>query len=106
MTLTNCSTKAIDFHSSWAKVDDVVDLVKHLMSDVNDTGDDTLVFRHMRALLFTARSVVILLASALCGPPMPRTSNPPNKLCDFRTADHVAVRLRGGTSFVCQAFPQ
>ena len=86
MTLTNCSMKTIEFYSSWAKVDDVVGLVKHLMSDVKlwcDTGDNMLVFRHMRSLLFTARYMGILLASALCRPLMPKISNPPNTLCDF-----------------------
>ena len=56
--------KTNDFYSSLAKVDDVMDLVQHLM---------------------TPRSVGILLASALCGPPLPKTSNPPNKLCDVLT---------------------
>ena len=59
-----CSMKTNDFYSSLAKVDDVMDLVPHLM---------------------TPRSVGILLASALCGPPLPKTSNPPNKLCDVLT---------------------
>ena len=83
MTLTNCSTKTIDFHPSWRKNDDVRGYSETLMSDVKlwcDTGDNMLVFRHMRALLFTASSVGILLASALCGPPMPKTSNPSSKL--------------------------
>ena len=62
------------------------DLMQHLISDVKlwcDTGNNMLVFTHMCSLLVTPRSMAILLASALCGLPMPKTSNPPNKLCDF-----------------------